>query len=154
MIGIIVLILLGILLFLLEFLIIPGTTIAGIGGLILMASGIYLSFENYDSTVGLIVLGASLLVSILILVLALRSRTWKKVMLDTKIDSKVNMGPEAGSISPGDNGIAITRLGPIGKVKINGIIMEGKSLEGYVDANTKIEVIKIIGAQALVKPLK
>lgn len=154
MIGIIVLIFLGILLFLIEFLIIPGTTVAGIGGLILMASGVYLSFENYDSTIGFIVLVSTLVVSVLILVLALRSKTWKRAMLDTKIDSKVNIGPEKDSISAGDKGIAITRLGPIGKVKINDITMEGKSQDGYVDPNTKIEVIKIIGAQAIVKPLK
>lgn len=119
-----------------------------------MASGVYLSFENYGSNIGLIVLLSTLLISVLILVLSLRSKTWKKAMLDTKIDGKVNEGPEEGKIMPGDKGIAITRLGPIGKVKINDIIMEGKSQEGYVDPNTKIEVIKINGAQALVKPLK
>ncbi|MCK4920356.1 MAG: NfeD family protein [Bacteroidales bacterium] len=154
MIGIIVLIFLGILLFLIEFLIIPGTTVAGIGGLILMASGVYLSFENYDSTTGFIVLVCTLFVSVLILVLALRSKTWKKAMLDTKIDSKVNLGPEKDSISVGDKGIAITRLGPIGKVRINDITMEGKSQEGYVDPNAEIVVLKIIGSQAIVKPLK
>ena len=154
MVGIIVLIFLGILLFLIEFLIIPGTTIAGIGGLILMASGVYLSFENYDNTVGFIVLLSTLVVSVIILVISLRSKTWKKAMLSTKIDGKVNIGPEKGSVSKGDKGIALTRLGPIGKVRINDITMEGKSSEGYVDPNTEIEVVKIIGAQAIVKPLK
>ena len=154
MIGVITLILLGILLFLIEFLIVPGTTVAGIGGLILMGSGVYLSFDNFGTQTGFIVLVATLIASILILVLSLRSKTWKKAMLDTKIDGKANMGPKDGDVSIGDKGVTITRLGPIGKVKINDITMEGKSTEGYLDPNTEIEVIKIIGSQAIVKPLK
>lgn len=154
MIGIITLILLGILLFLIEFLIVPGTTVAGIGGLILMGSGVYLSFDNFGTQTGFIVLVATLIASVLILVLSLRSKTWKKAMLNTKIVGKANMGPQEGVISAGDKGITLSRLGPIGKVKINDVTMEGKSTAGYLDPNTKIEVIKIIGSQAIVKPLK
>lgn len=152
--GIIILILLGILLFLIEFLIIPGTTVAGIGGLILMGSGVYLSFENYGTKVGFIVLLFTLVGSVLILIFALRSKTWKGAMLNSKIDGKVNVGPEEGKIKPGDSGIALTRLAPIGKIKVNDISMEGKSSEGYINPNTEIEIIKITGAQAIVKPKK
>ena len=122
MIGVIVLILLGIFLFLVEFLIIPGTTIAGIGGLILMGSGVYLAFENYNSQVGFIVLIATLMASVIILVIALRSRTWKGVMLNDKIDGKVNLGPGSDKIKPGDRGVTVTRLNPMGKIKVNFIL--------------------------------
>jgi len=154
MIGVIILILLGILLFLIEFMIIPGTTIAGIGGLILMGSGVYLAFENFDTHVGFIVLISTLLASVIILVIALRSRTWKGVMLHDKIDGKVNIGPGEGKIKPGDHGITVTRLNPMGKIKVNDIIIEGKSISGYLNPKTEIEVIKISGFQAIVKPIK
>src|SRR6056297_1380360 len=107
MIGVFILILLGILLFLIEFLVIPGATIAGIGGLLLMASGVYLAFENFNSQVGFIVLIATLVSSVVILVIALRSRTWKGVMLSDKIDGKVNIGPGLNVVNPGDKGISI-----------------------------------------------
>lgn len=152
--GVIILIILGILLFLIEFLIIPGTTIAGIGGLILMGSGVYLAFENFGTQAGFIVLISTLFASVIILVIALRSRTWKGAMLSSKIDGRVNVGPEEGKIKPGDTGIAITRLNPIGKIKVNDIVIEGKSLEGYVNPNTEVTVVKLIGAQAIVKPKK
>lgn len=152
--AIIILILLGILLFLIEFLIIPGATVAGVGGLILMGSGVYLAFDNFGNQVGLFVLVFSLVASILILVFALRAKTWKGAMLNAKIEGKVNEGPAEGSIKAGDNGIALTRLAPIGKIRINDITIEGKSSEGYIDPNTKITVIKITGAQAIVKPIK
>jgi membrane-bound ClpP family serine protease len=154
MIGVFVLILLGILLFLIEFLIIPGTTVAGIGGLILMGSGVYLAFENFNSQVGFIVLITTLLSSVVILVIALRSRTWKGVMLSDRIDGRVNIGPGLNAVNPGDTGITITRLNPIGKIRVNGIIMEGKSLQGYLNQKTEIEVIKVTGSQAIVKPIK
>lgn len=145
---------LGILLFLIEFLIIPGTTVAGIGGLILMGSGVYLAFENFNSQVGFIVLITTLLSSVVILVIALRSRTWKGVMLSDRIDGRVNIGPGLNAVNPGDTGITITRLNPIGKIRVNGIIMEGKSLQGYLNQKTEIEVIKVTGSQAIVKPIK
>lgn len=153
MVGVIILILLGILLFLIEFLIIPGTTIAGIGGLVLMAGGVYLAFENFNSQVGFMVLIATLLSSVIILVIALRSRTWKNVMLNEKIDGRVNMGPGEGVINPGDRGITVTRLNPMGKIKVNEIIIEAKSTQGYLNPKTEIEVIKVTGSQAIVKPI-
>ncbi len=154
MIGIFILILLGIILFLIEFLVVPGITIAGIGGLILMGSGIYLAFANFSTQIGFIVLVATLLSSVIILAIALRSRTWKGVMLSDKIDGKVNLGPGIDVVKPGDKGITLTRLNPIGKIRVNGINMEGKSLQGYLNQKTEIEVIKITGSQAIVKPLK
>ena len=151
--GVIILIVLGIVLFLIEFLIIPGTTIAGIGGLILLAAGIYLAFENYGYQVGLIILGVTLISSIIILIIALRSRTWKGVMLNTNINGIVNEGPAADLVKPGDKGITVTRLAPIGKIKVNDLIMEGKSIAGYLNPKTEIEIIKITGSQAIVKPV-
>lgn len=152
--AVIILILLGILLFLIEFLIIPGTTVAGIGGLILMGSGVYLSFENWGTKAGFLVLLGTLIMSVLILVFALRSKTWKGAMLHTSIDGKVNEGPAEGQINPGDAGVTLTRLAPIGKIKVNDISLEGKSSEGYINPHTEIIVVKITGAQAIVKPKK
>jgi len=53
---IIILIVLGIFLFVIEFLLVPGVTIAGIGGLILTMFGVYKAFDNYGSNVGVWVL--------------------------------------------------------------------------------------------------
>ena len=152
--GVFLLILLGIFLFLVEFLLIPGITIAGIGGIILIGSGIYLAFVNHGVTMGLITLGLTLLVSVIVIAISLRSRTWKKVMLDTKIDGTSHEALAEGSISPGDKGESMTRLNPIGKVRVNDIVIEAKSITGYVDPHTEIEVVKLSGTQLIVKPVK
>ena len=152
--GVILLIVLGIVLFLIEFLIIPGITIAGIGGMILTAAGIYLAYSNFGPQTGFYFLLGTLIVSVIILGFSLRAKTWKRAVLHTNIEGKVNESPEAGLINPGDKGITVTRLAPIGKVRINGIILEGKSIAGYLTPKTEIEIIKLVGSQAIVKPVK
>ena len=74
--AIILLILLGILLLLIEFLIIPGVTIAGIGGFILIAGGIFSAYHFHDVKFGNITVASTVLVIIIIFFFALRSRTW------------------------------------------------------------------------------
>ncbi len=150
--GVIILILLGILLFIIEFLIIPGVTIAGIGGMILTGAGIYLAYKNLGPDTALFVLIGTLVASVVILSFSLRAKTWKRAMLNTNIDGKTSENPAEGSINPGDMGITVTRLAPIGRVNINGIILEGKSIEGYLNPKTEIEVVKLVGAQVIVKP--
>ena len=154
MIGVFLLILLGIFLFLIEFLLIPGVTVAGIGGLILVTAGVYIAFTEHGVDIGLITLGVTIVSSVIILAFSLRSRTWKNVMLNTNIDSKASEGPIEGSIKPGDKGETITRLAPVGRVIVNEIVMEAKSISGYVDPHKEIEVIRVSGSQLIVKPLK
>ncbi len=152
--GIIALILLGIFLFLIEFLIIPGITVAGIGGTVLLGGGIYLAFEKFGNEVGFTFLIGSFLASVVILAISLRAKTWKRVMLNTTVLGNANENPPKDSLFPGDKGVTLTRLGPIGKVKVNGIVAEGKSTGGYINPHTEIEVVKISGYQVIVKPIK
>jgi membrane-bound ClpP family serine protease len=77
--GIILLILLGVLLFLVEFFIIPGVTIAGIGGALVLGVAVFASYRTYGTTIGTYTLLTVLVISVLTLVLALRSKTWKRL---------------------------------------------------------------------------
>ena len=152
--AVILLISLGILLFLIEFLLIPGITIAGIGGAILTIGGIYLAFTVHGTQTGTIVLISTLVVTFLIFGISLRSKTWNKAMLTTNIDGKMNLIPGEDKIKPGDIGISVTRLAPMGTIKINDIIIEAKSESGFVDPKTKIEIVKVTSSQIIVKPIK
>ena len=49
---IVLLIVLGIGLLLLEFLVIPGVTVAALGGVLMIGGGIYLSYDHYGSSIG------------------------------------------------------------------------------------------------------
>ena len=74
-------------------------------------------------------------------------------MLNKDIESKVEVGLEKEIIKVGDRGEAITRMAPIGKVLINGLVVEGKSQKGFVDQHTPVEVIKVLNTQVIIKPI-
>ena len=149
-IAIILLILLGIILFLVEFLLVPGITIAGIGGALCMGGGVYMAYKVYGATAGNLTLLGTLIFIILTVYLSLKSKTWKKFMLNSKIEGKVNVIQEE-KIKEGDVGKTITRLAPIGKALVNDITIEAKSTGAFIDENTEIEVVKVEKSKIIVK---
>lgn len=151
---VIILILLGILLFVIEFLLVPGVTVAGIGGLVLTVLGVYRAFEEFGSSVGVWVLIGTLLVSVFVIAMSLRARTWRKLMLNTNVQGTVDQDISEDQIKVGDRGQAVTRLAPMGKIEVNNIVREAKSLEGYIDAHTGIEIVAVEGTRISVKPIK
>ncbi len=151
---IIFLIILGILLFLVEFLIVPGITIAGIGGAISIITGVVLAFYYEGPTTGLIVLISTAVLIGLTAVFMLKAGTWKKLMLNKAIDSKVDfVKRDEGRIKIGDKGKTITRLNPMGKVMIGNDFYEAKAMDKLIDQNTEVEIVKIESNKIIVKPL-
>jgi membrane-bound ClpP family serine protease len=150
--AIILLILLGLLLLLLEFAVIPGVTIAGIGGLALLGGAVYMSFAHYGTLPGIITLAFVLIAAPLLIYRFFRSKSGKVMVLDTLVDGKIdNIDKE--KIKPGDTGITLGRLAPSGKVKINGEIVEGQSTGSYINHNTEIKVVKILSNKIIVEPV-
>ncbi len=152
--GIIILILLGIILFIIEFLLVPGITIAGIGGLVLTVLGVYKAFEDYGTTTGVWFLVGTIVVSLFVIVFSLRAKTWRRLMLKTNIDATVDSIISDDQMKVGDKGEALSRLAPIGKILVNDLVREAKSVEGYIDEHTHVEIVSVEGISILVKPIK
>ena len=151
---IIILIVLGILLFVIEFLLVPGVTIAGIGGLVLTVLGVYKAFEDYGSSVGIWVLLGTVVLSIFVIAISLRARTWSRLMLNTNILGTVDKDLTGEQVKLGDRGTTLTRLNPMGKILINDLVREAKSIEGYIDVHSEIEIVSVTGTRINVKPVK
>jgi membrane-bound ClpP family serine protease len=151
---VIILIILGILLFVIEFLLVPGVTVAGIGGLILTVFGVYKAFNDFGATTGAWVLIGTLLLSAFVIAMSLRARTWNRLMLKTNINGTVDSDLTEDQIKVGDQGSTLTRLAPMGKVIVNELVREAKSTEGYIDQHTEIEVVSVRGTRISVKPFK
>lgn len=149
--AILILIFLGVLLILVEFLILPGTNIAGIIGLLLIIGGIYFGYKDIGTPIAHYILFGSLTFMVVSIVFALRSETWKKASLKTSIDSKVTNIIE-NSIEVGDEGETVTRLAPIGKARIKDQVVEAKSNHLFLDPHTPITVTGVHGNQIEVKP--
>ena len=106
---IILLVALGVLFLLLELLLLPGVSFGAILSLVCYGSAIYMAFTDYDTVVGIIVLGVIFLISILTTVLSLRAKTWRRLSLNQEIDSS-SMAQPSDELTAGQCGVAISRL--------------------------------------------
>jgi membrane-bound ClpP family serine protease len=148
---IISLIIIGIIFLLLEILVVPGTTLVGLAGAGLMVGGIVTAFSTYGVQAGVLTLAGSLVLSVLAIAMALKSNTWRKAMLGTEIDGRVNV-VEPDKVVAGDEGLAITRLNPMGKAMIKDDFYEVTSKDNLISENTPIVVVKVEGNKIIVKP--
>lgn len=149
---IIVLVIVGLLFFILEVLVIPGTSVAGVIGFVAIAVAVWQAWVQYGYETGLTVLGASLVGSIVCLWLSLRTNTWKRVSLKESIESKVNL-IDGSIVYPGARGKSVSRLAPTGKVRFGSEDFEAQSQEGFIDQGQEVEVVKIEGNKITIKPL-
>jgi membrane-bound ClpP family serine protease len=150
--GIIVLIVLGLFLFVVEFLLVPGITVAGIGGVACLIGGIFWAYSDHGNMVGHITLISTLAATFFTIAIALRAKTWKRFMLDTNVSGGIVILENEKLIKPGDSGTTISRLTPMGKVRVNNIVIEAKSTGAFIDPKTEIIVIKFEGSKIIVKP--
>ncbi len=147
---ILVLILVGLLFLILEILVVPGTTLVGVLGFILMVIGIWQTYATHSTRTGHYVLAATLVLSIAVVAVSLRSKTWNRVMLHTELDGRANMR-DLAKIKIGDEGISISRLAPMGKALINDEYYEVSSPGEFVDEGKAIVITKIEYKKIFVK---
>jgi len=150
--AIILLILLGLLLLLIEFAVIPGVTIAGIGGFLLLGAGVYIAFKSFGSGIGFATLVFVLVAAPALIYYFFKSKAGKKMILDSEISGKVET-VDHEKIRVGDTGKSIGRLAPSGKVRVNGEVVEAQSTGSFVDPHTEIRVLKVLTNKIIVEPI-
>lgn len=150
--AIILLILLGLILILLEFLVVPGVTIAGIGGLLLLCGAVYISYKTHGTMIGNYTLLGTSLALFVTLFFSLRKKTWRRLMLNSNIDSQ-SFETLIDKIKPGDTGTTISRLNPMGRVMVNDLNVEAKSTGEFIDPNINVLITKVEENKIVVKPL-
>lgn len=139
---IIVLIALGLLFLLLEVLIIPGTTLAGIVGFVLVFVGLWQAYASKGIVEGHITLGATLVVTVVTLYFSFKTGTWKRMALKSTITGKMDQ-LEGLNIKEGDTGTSVSRLAPSGKAMINNDIVEVHTYGEFIDHEKEITVISV-----------
>ncbi|MBQ2113148.1 MAG: hypothetical protein II194_08015 [Bacteroidales bacterium] len=139
---IITLILVGLVLIFAEILLIPGVGVAGILGILSMGGSCFYAFYEYDNTTGAIVTAVNVVLLVALTVWILRAKTWKKMSLETNIDSKA-VSSDASVLALGDRGKTLTRLAPMGSARFGDYVVEVKALEGMLDPNIDVEVVLI-----------
>lgn len=134
---------------LLEIFMLPGITIASVGGFIFATGGLIYAY-SISTWVGNVTVAISLLAFVISFIWLLRAKSFNRVALKTDINSKLVSSRDLG-IKPGDKGLTLSRLAPIGKARINGIVVEAKSIDELIDENTPVEVIRVDGYNVIVR---
>ena len=147
---IITLILVGLVLIFAEVLLIPGVGIAGILGILSMGGSCYYAFSQLGQTTGIIVTAVNVVLVVALSVWILRAKTWKRLTLETNIDSKAV--PNDGVLTVGERGKTQTRLAPMGMVRFGNDVVEVKALEGMIDPGIDVEIVMIEDNKVYVKP--
>lgn len=146
------LIFLGIILLLIEFTILPGITVAGIGGFLLFAYSTYLAFTSYGTLAGFITLAFVLIVSPILIIFLFKGKAGKRMMLNATITGIANEINQE-KVKVGDIGVTIGRLAPMGKIKVNGETIEVKSTGVFMNPGEKVKIIEIAKSHITVEPL-
>lgn len=157
---------LGVILLFLEIFVIPGFGIAGISGIVLLLTGIFLALIKHPlqipkielsqafNTIGLaIILTAA--AAILLLKFLPKSPLWKNIIL-TSEEKKEEGFRSSVSLDKyiGKSGKALTVLRPAGKVDIGGEILDVVSRGDFIDKDTPVRVVAAQGAELLVEQIK
>lgn len=147
---ILLLIAIGIILLLIEIFIIPGTTIVGIVGGLIIAFSVWQGYILYGTRTGHLILIGSVIAVGLSLIGAFRSNTWKRLMLSTNIESRVNEY-DATKLHIGDPGKAISRISPSGTALINDELYEVHTIGEFIDQETELIITKLEDNKIFVK---
>jgi len=139
---IIILIALGVLFLLLEVLVIPGTTFAGIVGFALVFVGLWQAYASKGIVEGHITLGATLIVTVITLYYSFKAGTWRRMALKTTVDGKMDQ-LDGIFIKEGDEGTSISRLAPSGKAMFNNELVEVHTYGEFIDQEKEIIVISV-----------
>lgn len=146
------LILAGLLLLVIEILFVPGTTLVGLLGFILVLAGVSLSFRYFGSETGWLIVGGSTVLSAVAVYASFKSNLWSKFSLKSSmtgvavenLDEKLHAGQE---------GKALSSLRPSGKAEFGNIVCEVRTKGGFADAGSRVKIAEVSGSVIIVEPV-
>ncbi|MBA3648341.1 MAG: hypothetical protein H0W62_07300 [Chitinophagales bacterium] len=139
---VILILLAGWILVFLEVFFIPGITIFAAIGAMSMVTGVVLAYGTFGIVSGTITLISTALFTVLSIMFGFKSGLFNVITLKTIQHGKMNL-IDTEKIKVGDIGIALSKIGTIGKALFNDTTYEVESMGEYIDEKTPIEVIKI-----------
>lgn len=151
MIYIISLILIGILFIIAEIVFIPGIFVTGFIGVAALVASCYFAFADYGNVWGTVVVAVDALLLLFFTVMALRSKTWKKLALKTEIDSSVDVAPGLKGVKEGDVLLTLTRLAPMGKALAGTVPVEVTAMDDIIEPKREVVVTLIQDNKIYVK---
>ncbi|MDD6357843.1 MAG: NfeD family protein [Bacteroidales bacterium] len=146
-----VLLVLGVIMMVIEIFLLPGFSIAGIMGIFFLLAGIIKAFM-FSMEAGFLVSLIALLSMALAIYLFMRSKTLNRLSLQESIDSKVDPLKNI-DVKVGDRAVTLSRLAPIGKIKVNDKVVEAKSVKDFIDDGVEVVVVAVDSTNVEVEPV-
>lgn len=147
----VILIFLGLLLLAMEFFVIPGFGIAGIAGIASLIGAAALAYNLYGYLACIIVSLTIVALLVIMLIIFMRSKTWKRLSLETKIDAKVDTPPASKGLKRGETGIAVTRLAPGGLARFGEINVEVATRGSLIEPGSSVVITEVEGNRIFVE---
>ncbi|QZE14798.1 NfeD family protein [Halosquirtibacter laminarini] len=132
--------------------ILPGLSISGIFAILITGFSIYYAYTSYGvwgAVITLVIYGISIPI-IVNLILKRAQHLFPK--LNTSIDSTVDPLSDI-SVEVGDEGVVESRMAPVGYIIVNEQRFQSYSVEGVIDKNQKVVVVKIENKKVYVSPI-
>lgn len=139
----IIVLIVGVLLLALEIVALPGG-IAGAFGLLLTAFGVWQSYLIWGPHVGNLILCICAAITVVMLAIFLKAKTWRRFSLDEESDSTVNQVDQT-ALAVGARGTTVARLAPTGKALFDGQLVEVHAINKFIDPDRPIEVVAVEG---------
>ena len=141
----------AIFLFLLEIFLLPGITIAGVGGALFAIGGIIYAY-SIGTVTGHITLICYIVLFFSFFAWLLRAKSFQRVSLKTNVDSTLTSTRDMG-LQVGDKGITLSRLAPIGKARFGNTTVEAKTQGDFIDEQTQVVIVRIEGYNVVVETI-
>ena len=143
----------GILLLLLELVVLPGITFAGIASFLVLVAGVFCGYYFHGVATGNTILAITIFITFTGLIITFKFKTWQRFSLHATIDGKVNKDIK-DSLKIGDEGITVSKLSPIGKALISNKMYEVRSNGNYINSKVEVKIIHIEGNKIIVETKK
>jgi len=142
----------GFIFLVIEMFVVPGFSVPGIAGLMMIGYGVFKASQVYGATGAVITLTASLAAAAMMIRLALRSKTVRAFGLDSSVRDAKAIDDYSALL--GRTGTALSTLRPSGTAMIDGrrcdVVTDGE----FIDRDAAVRVIEVDGTRIVVAPGK
>jgi membrane-bound ClpP family serine protease len=149
---IILLVAVGLALLVAELIIVPGTTLVGLAGGVLVTMGVIRTFNTFGQAAGYTVFFTAVVLGGVLTLWAFRTKSWEKFSLKDTISSRFNE-EEVMNLQVGQRGKTLSSCRPVGKAEFENHSWEVRTSGGYLDAGIEVQITKIDNRNITIEPL-
>lgn len=151
-ITVILLIGIGLVLIVVELIFVPGVTIVGILGFVLVAVGVWIGYAAFGTDTGHLILAGAVLIGALAFFYSFRTDVWSRFALKDAIKSRVN-DESPHLLEVGEEGKTVSALRPQGTAIFKERHHEVQTDGRFLPPNTAVRIIKIISNKIIVEEI-